>query len=587
MANKQQSVDWLTLKHFWAVSWRYKPLLIASLFVPAAAIGISVGVPFYIGRVFSLLAHHDPNIMPSVVMLVVISVLTVVLNLISFRKLFELQPKAMAYLQEEVLQALLKRGASFHNNRVSGKLVSDAIDYPTAYIQLSNVFLIDIASFVLVIILGVIVVSLHSLLIGAVLLGMATVAIGSGVWFRQRMAPFRRIRHEAGKAVTSHLSDTIVNNMTVKTFGSEEAEMQRHRELAMTLQNARNHDWQKVAVDGAMRVCALLIFQIFFVLIVIREIHHDPSLLATGIFAFSYTITISNRLFQIGTMMRTVEDALQLAMPTTELLQETPEIEDKPDAVDLKPEKGQISLNDVTFHYADNPRHDAVFKQLNLVIKPGEKIGLVGPSGGGKTTLTKLLLRFEDIQSGQILIDDQDITSVTQKSLRTAIAYVPQEPLLFHRTIKENIAYGNEEATESNVIHAAKLAHADTFIRKLPDGYDTVVGERGIKLSGGQRQRIAIARAILKDAPILLLDEATSALDSASEVAIQAALQELMQGRTTVVVAHRLSTIQKMDRILVLDNGSIMEEGSHQELLKKDGLYARLWAHQSGGFIED
>jgi ATP-binding cassette subfamily B protein len=224
---------------------------------------------------------------------------------------------------------------------------------------------------------------------------------------------------------------------------------------------------------------------------------------------------------------------------------------------------------------------------MNLHIKPGEKIALVGHSGGGKSTVTKLLLRFVDIDGGQLLVDGQSVSDVRVADLRGAIAYVPQEPVMFHRSIRENIRYGRLNASDADVISAAKKANAHEFISKLPEGYDTMVGERGVKLSGGQRQRVAIARAIIKDAPILVLDEATSALDSESEKLIQAALRELMEKRTAIVIAHRLSTIQKMDRIIVLDEGDIIEEGTHNSLLEHKGVYAKLWAHQSGGFIED
>jgi ATP-binding cassette subfamily B protein len=224
---------------------------------------------------------------------------------------------------------------------------------------------------------------------------------------------------------------------------------------------------------------------------------------------------------------------------------------------------------------------------FSVTIKPGERVGLVGHSGSGKTTFTRVLLRFSDIQKGQIRIDGQDIADVTQESLRRSIAYVPQESTLFHRTLGENISYGKASATKNEVIQAAKLANAWEFIRQLPQGFETLVGERGIKLSGGQRQRIAIARAILKDAPILLLDEATSALDSESEKLIQASLDNLMKDRTSIVIAHRLSTIAKLDRILVLEKGRIVEDGSHAALIKKNGVYAKLWNHQSGGFIEE
>jgi ATP-binding cassette, subfamily B, bacterial len=296
---------------------------------------------------------------------------------------------------------------------------------------------------------------------------------------------------------------------------------------------------------------------------------------------------LNNRLFDVNNMIRNIEDSLLEASPMTEIMLQTPEILDVPGASGLKVTDGAISLDDVTFHYQDSAKETGVFRNLQLDIKPGEKVGLVGPSGGGKSTLTRLLLRFEDIDSGAIRIDGQNIAGVTQDSLRRSVSYVPQEPLLFHRPISENIAYGAQHAAETKIKQAAKAAYADDFINELPKGYDTLVGERGVKLSGGQRQRIAIARAILKDAPILILDEATSALDSESEKLIQSALWELMRDKTALVIAHRLSTIQRMDRIVVLDKGKIIEQGTHKELLGHGGLYAKLWKHQSGGFLED
>jgi ATP-binding cassette subfamily B protein len=285
-----------------------------------------------------------------------------------------------------------------------------------------------------------------------------------------------------------------------------------------------------------------------------------------------------------GRVIRNIERSLADAHEMTEILLTPKFVIDKPNASEFVPDNGAIAFSNVSFSYDSRAN---LFDGLNLTIKPGEKIGLVGPSGGGKTTITKLILRLSDISSGQIIVDTQNIAEVQQDTLREHIAFVPQEPILFHRTLADNIRYGNENATDEELLRAAKLAHADEFISALPLKYETLVGERGVKLSGGQRQRVAIARAMLRKARILVLDEATSALDSESEALIQDALWKLMKGRTAIVIAHRLSTIQKMDRIVVLDKGQIVEQGTHAELVKYKGMYAKLWAHQSGGFLQE
>ena len=267
------------------------------------------------------------------------------------------------------------------------------------------------------------------------------------------------------------------------------------------------------------------------------------------------------------------------------------EILDMPCIVDDKSDKSlMVSNGAIDFSHIDfmhEGQKEKLFSDFCLEVEPGKSVGLVGVSGSGKTSLTKLLLRFADVTKGAIYIDGQDIRDVTQRSLREAIAYVPQESSLFHRSIYENIAYGRPGASKEEIVKAAKLANADEFIRELPDGYRTLVGERGVKLSGGQRQRVAIARAILKNAPILVLDEATSALDSESEALIQEALANLMKGRTSIVVAHRLSTIAGLDEIVVLKEGRIVEQGSHRELLESGKEYARLWSRQSGAFLDE
>lgn len=285
-------------------------------------------------------------------------------------------------------------------------------------------------------------------------------------------------------------------------------------------------------------------------------------------------------------MMQRINRALGDAAEMTRVLDEPRLVADDPDAPELKVTEGAIDFEQLSFAYRDAAAGEGVFDDLTLHVAAGQRVGLVGKSGSGKTTLTKLLLRLDDVQGGRVLVDGQDVSRCTQQSLRRQVAYVPQEALLFHRSIRENIAYGRPNATDEQIREAARLANATEFIDRLPRGFDTMVGERGVKLSGGQRQRVAIARAILTDAPILVLDEATSALDSESEALVQEALENLMRGRTSIVVAHRLSTVAALDRIVVLADGEIVEDGTHAQLVEAGGEYASLWSRQTGAFLE-
>jgi len=275
--------------------------------------------------------------------------------------------------------------------------------------------------------------------------------------------------------------------------------------------------------------------------------------------------------------------SIGIASQALTVMQDPQDVQDSPHSTDLKITDGEIVFENVSFYYEDRK----LFQNKDVHIKGGEKVGLVGYSGSGKSTFINLILRFYPLKNGKILIDGQDIAHIKLTSLREQIALIPQDPSLFHRTLKENIAYGRIDATDSEIFEAAKKAHCQEFIQQLPDGYDTMVGERGMKLSGGEKQRVAIARAMLTTAPILILDEATSALDSVTEDYIQDSLESLTKDRTTIIIAHRLSTLSKMDRILVFDQGKIIEEGSHTELLAKGGYYAKMWQRQAGGFLPD
>jgi ATP-binding cassette subfamily B protein len=307
--------------------------------------------------------------------------------------------------------------------------------------------------------------------------------------------------------------------------------------------------------------------------------------ISAGLFVLvqSYSNTIGNNFWDLGQATTRFTKYMSEMKEMVDIFKQTPDILDVPNPEKSRIKEGKIEIKNMFFTYANGTN---VFSDFSLKINSREKVGIVGHSGGGKSTITKLLMRFIDIFSGEILIDGQDIRAITQNDLRKSISYISQEPILFHRSIRDNIAYSKPGAMDEEIFAVAKKAHAHEFILKLPKGYNTLVGERGIKLSGGERQRIAIARAMLKDCPILMLDEATSSLDSVSEHYIQDSFNELMKDKTTIVIAHRLSTIQKMDRIIVLDKGRIVEEGTHKELLAKKGSYAELWNHQTGGFLD-
>lgn len=410
-------------------------------------------------------------------------------------------------------------------------------------------------------------------------------------YFIPRLSKVASMQADARSTMTGRVTDAYTNIMTVKLFSHAGNEAKYAQE---------SMDEFLITVNKQMRLVSS--FEIVNHLLSISLILSTTAISLwlwsqqlVGVGAIATTTAVALRLngFSHWIMweIASLFENIGVVKDGIKTFSATQAVTDKPDATELKVNQGKIEFQHIDFNY-DKKRLNAVIENLDLTINPGEKIGLVGRSGAGKSTLINLLLRFYDLQSGKIIIDGQDITNVTQESLRAKIGMVTQDTSLLHRSVKENLLYGNNQASEQEMIIATKKAHADDFIQTLVDakgrtGYNAYVGERGIKLSGGQRQRIAIARVILKNAPILLLDEATSALDSEIEQAIQESLYTLMEGKTVIAIAHRLSTIAAMDRLVVLDQGKIIEQGTHQQLLNKNGLYAQLWKHQSGGFLGD
>jgi ATP-binding cassette subfamily B protein len=391
-------------------------------------------------------------------------------------------------------------------------------------------------------------------------------------------------REEAIARVSGHVADALMNMDTIRAFAAEEREAAEHRSRVaeQRRKSLRSWDYGNLRIDALVAPMSVLTNALGLLLAV--ALGGGRLGITAIIVAFTYYSNATRIMFEFNQIYRRLESSLTEAAQFTELLLTPPAVVDPPAPEPLRPAASDVRFERVTFAHAGG---EPLFTGLDLTVPSGTRLGLVGRSGGGKTTLTRLLLRMTDVQAGRILIGGQDISKLRQSDLRSLIAYVPQDPAMFHRTLRDNIAFARPEATDAEIRQAAQAAHVTEFAAALPDGFDTMVGERGVKLSGGQRQRVALARAILRDAPILLLDEATSALDSESEVLIQQALWQLMEGRTTLVVAHRLSTVARMDQLVVLDHGQIIEKGTHAELLRLDGTYARLWQHQSGGFLDD
>lgn len=489
-------------------------------------------------------------------------------------------------IAEEVFDHMLKQSANFHANHFGGSLVSATNKLLGGYVRTADTTLFQVLPMLYGMLIASAILWRYSPQYVFILLFSSALFLGSAILISKPVRKLATKHSYAESHQTGLLADAITNIMAIKSFARSRYERQRfHGATSKTRRRleefSRLHLFQMNVLSTLSRIMSWLAL----VGAVIAVLQFKANV-ATAFLIFSYTSTIVDQLFTFSNnSLRNYNRSFGDAADMVGILKESPEVLDPTQPEPVRIVDGTIAFKSVEFTHQG--ADDALFKKLSVDIKHGEKVGLVGHSGSGKTTFTRLLLRFSDINDGAIEIGGQNIASISQEDLHDNIAYVPQEPLLFHRSLAENIAYGNPKASQAEIEAVAKMAHAHEFITELPEKYATLVGERGVKLSGGQRQRIAIARAMLKQAPVLVLDEATSALDSESEVLIQDALWKLMEGRTSIVIAHRLSTIQRMDRIIVMDNGRIVEQGNHQALLKKKGTYAKLWAHQSGGFLEE
>ncbi len=519
---------------------------------------------------------------------IIVSICVIIFFEINSRTMGFLMARAIPRLQADIRMTMFnhiqEHSPHYFNERFAGSLANKITDMTTSVESIIQQLFWPIVSSIATSLLGAIFLwFVHPILAGILILWVI-IHLGICLMFSRTCDLYEHRHGESRSTLIGKIVDSLTNYFAVNLFyrfrHEKGALLPFQNEEEKTNVSARRY------VEKMRSVTSFFYATICFLgingFVIYLWLHHQ---ITTGEVAqvFGTIWNIAAIMWAVGGALPVFFQSIGIAKQAYSVMLDPQDMGDKSDAKELKIQTGEIIFDNVSFHYGEKK----LFSNKHAHIRGGEKVGLVGFTGAGKSTFISLILRFFPLRSGKILIDGQDIENVTLESLRRQIALIPQDPSLFHRTLRENISYGKPEATEAEIFAAAKLAHCDEFIRNIPTGYEAKVGERGTKLSGGEKQRIAIARAILVDAPILILDEATSSLDSVTEKYIQDSLQKLMQNRTTIVIAHRLSTLSRMDRILVFDQGKIVEEGTHTVLMSKDGLYAKMWNMQVGGFLPE
>lgn len=568
---------------------------------PLLFIGLLAGVllaqaadltyPLYLREFFNTLSNNSPSATIANALFSTLAIIAVTrfVNWAGLRlmglNIVKLELNVMARLYDRAFNYLINHSYHFFTSQFAGTLTRRVSKFSDAFETLFDCIIMEFLPTALFAIGAVVVLFLRNHTLGIILGCWVVLFIGVQLWLAKIRQPARQARSEQSSAMIGTLADAISNQNTISLFAGHTYEADRFGGAVKKWWSASIVSWNTDEFIWATLGFLILAINIGLLYGAVYFWEHGQLTIGDFVLIQAYLITTIQQLLGINRSIRRFYDAAAEAKEMLDIINTPHEVQDKHNATALQVEDGTVHFKNVSFQFhPDRP----ILTDFNFSIAGGERIALVGPSGAGKSTITRLLLRFYDVQKGSVEIDGQNIRDVTQDSLHESVAFVPQEPILFHRTLMENIRYGRREATDEEVIEAAKKAHCHEFISLLPDQYETYVGERGVKLSGGERQRVAIARAILKNAPILVLDEATSSLDSESEALIQDALEILMKEKTVIVVAHRLSTIMKMDRIVVIEHGKIAIEGTHNELINHgSNLYHKLWSIQAGGFLAD
>lgn len=579
-----------TLDYFLLITGRRKLAVLVTLIV--TPLGIFFGetlVGYYVGQLFQDIAQFKPGdstegLYEAAWLIVGLYVVQIIFFRINDYTFIWRQALSLRDMEQYIFKKLPAHSYKFFADNHGGALVSQVTRFLKAYEDFEDTTFFEYLTAFSRIALSTGILLVIAPPLGWLLLAWTPIFILVLVVMITKKSPITRQASAADSRVTAFLSDAITNIITIKTFARTGVESSGFEKVSQNRFKKRLRSWRFSAYIRDFRWLLILVFFASFLMLSVSMVVNGTVSAGVLVAAQIYVFIILSNLLSFHQIIERTEQYLADAAELTDVLDQQPDLQDpvRPEVAQIK--QGKVELRAVNFKYPG--KDEALFDNLNLTIPAGQKVGLVGHSGSGKSTITRLLLRFIDVDGGSITIDGQDIRHITQDDLRHNIAFVPQEPLLFHRTIKENIAYGRLNASDSDIKTAAQHAYADEFIEQMPQKYETLVGERGVKLSGGERQRIAIARAMLTTCPLLILDEATSALDSKSEKLITKALDDLMKDRTTIVIAHRLSTIKKLDRVVVLKDGKIIEDGTHEELIKLKGEYAELWSHQSGNFLE-